>query len=231
MTTMRTDSTTTDVRAALLAEVADFHRRRQTHHRAMHDHCEGEARFEAAFDAYEGMVAAGCYAETLSTILRILLERHPQTAADVTALIHEVMENGNDSLEDANNDVWPLVEAAHAAKAAAEQAAPPAQFMIWSHEHTAWWKANRNGYTGALAEAGRYTEADARKICEGANWRWMQGYAQKHGDRPAEVMIPAFDLGAPGSWEDKAAAIWTAVSDATDAAIRARDEARAAAGR
>lgn len=78
-------------------------------------------------------------------------------------------------------------------------------FLIYSHEHGAWWKPARWGYTGAQAEAGRYSEDEARGICERAAYGWREGQL------PPEVMVPA-------DAEDHRAAIKTA----TDAAIAAR---------
>jgi hypothetical protein len=43
------------------------------------------------------------------------------------------------------------------------------QFLIWSIEHDAWWKRGWLGYTRDVAEAGRYTEADADHIIARAN--------------------------------------------------------------
>lgn len=42
-------------------------------------------------------------------------------------------------------------------------------FLIWSIEHTAWWKPGWDGYTTAIAEAGHYTEAEADEILKRAN--------------------------------------------------------------
>jgi hypothetical protein len=36
--------------------------------------------------------------------------------------------------------------------------------VIWSFEHHAWWRPGRWGYTNVLAEAGRYTQAEADQI-------------------------------------------------------------------
>lgn len=38
-------------------------------------------------------------------------------------------------------------------------------FMIWSWEHHAWWRPNKVGYTTFPEAAGRYTHAEASKIC------------------------------------------------------------------
>ncbi len=35
------------------------------------------------------------------------------------------------------------------------------KFVIWSGEHSAYWRANRCGYTHEIASAGRYTRAAA----------------------------------------------------------------------
>lgn len=58
-------------------------------------------------------------------------------------------------------------------------------WLIWSNEHSAWWKASRNGYTYNVREAGRYSLADAIKICSSANV-----YLRPEGP-PNEVMTPA----------------------------------------
>lgn len=47
--------------------------------------------------------------------------------------------------------------------------ANPQDWLIWSYEHKAWWKEFCFGYTKNVAEAGRYTETAARKICYEAN--------------------------------------------------------------
>ena len=105
-----TTPTVTEVRTALIKETAGFYDRRRPYHHAMRNAPKGDPNYGALFDAYEGLVGAGCYAETLATVLRIVAERHPDTAADLASLIHDVMENGNDCLDGANDDVWPLAE-------------------------------------------------------------------------------------------------------------------------
>ncbi len=37
-------------------------------------------------------------------------------------------------------------------------------YLIWSHEHGAWWRELEMGYTSSVREAGRFTEAQAAKI-------------------------------------------------------------------
>ena len=41
-------------------------------------------------------------------------------------------------------------------------------WLIWSNEHHAWWKANKCGYTKDVATAGRYLFDDAIEICRDA---------------------------------------------------------------
>lgn len=82
---------------------------------------------------------------------------------------------------------------------------PDARWLIWSHEHGAWWRPHSRGYTTAVAEAGRYTEEAARKICADTVYGWRDG-------QPTEVMVPA-------SSPD----LDTAVQKATDEAIAGRE--------
>lgn len=103
-----TDQTTTDeptvldVRRALMAEAADFHKRRQPHRHAMKIDGYGDV----ALDAYEGLATAGCYGQLLSAILADLIDHGQEDLAyRYVAFIHDVMENGDDGLEDANDDI------------------------------------------------------------------------------------------------------------------------------
>lgn len=57
-------------------------------------------------------------------------------------------------------------------------------WIIWSHEHQAWWKAGRNGYSEFRKDAGIFTLDEALEICRNANC-WIK-------DRPEETMLPAF---------------------------------------
>ena len=40
-----------------------------------------------------------------------------------------------------------------------------ADYLIFSHEHAAWWRPGSQGYTTKLSEAGRYTRPAALQIC------------------------------------------------------------------
>lgn len=53
-------------------------------------------------------------------------------------------------------------------------------FVIWSFEHNAWWGPHRWGYTSQLAQAGRYSEAEATAIVMDAN---------RYSKEPNEAMI------------------------------------------
>lgn len=44
------------------------------------------------------------------------------------------------------------------------------EFLIWSEEHGRWWAPNEWGYSNSIREAGRFTEARAKAIVEGANY-------------------------------------------------------------
>lgn len=42
-------------------------------------------------------------------------------------------------------------------------------YLIWSIEHTSWWRPGRWGYTRTLGEAGTFSAAEAAVILEDAN--------------------------------------------------------------
>src|SRR5258705_490703 len=52
-------------------------------------------------------------------------------------------------------------EQAEQSRAVAEPEPPKISYLLWSLQHTAWWKPNAQGYTGDRREAGRYTQAEA----------------------------------------------------------------------
>jgi len=56
-------------------------------------------------------------------------------------------------------------------------------WLIYSNEHGAWWKPDSRGYTRSIDEAGRYTEEEARDICNEAGLN-NEGI-------PQEVMVEA----------------------------------------
>lgn len=39
-----------------------------------------------------------------------------------------------------------------------------ATYLVWSNEHSLWWRPNHSGYTAYIEEAGRYDEAEASEI-------------------------------------------------------------------
>lgn len=54
---------------------------------------------------------------------------------------------------------------------------PKNLFLIWSYQHTAWWRPGSRGYTWDIAKAGLYEKAEAEGIVENA--------------RGEEAMLPA----------------------------------------
>lgn len=46
------------------------------------------------------------------------------------------------------------------------------KYHIWSNEHHSWWRANANGYTPNLDEAGVYDRTTAIAICRKATYGW-----------------------------------------------------------
>ena len=121
-----TSPTVTDVRTALIREASAAIERRQACYRALHaipaEQRENNPRYNALFDTYEDLAREGSYAQTIAAILRTVEQRHPETAADLAALVHEVMENGDDVLDGPNDDIWALIERETEAKTAATPA-------------------------------------------------------------------------------------------------------------
>ena len=54
-------------------------------------------------------------------------------------------------------------------------------FLVWSFEHDSWWRADWNGYTKNIDEAGRYLYASCLKILDSGNM---------HKDRINEAIVP-----------------------------------------
>jgi hypothetical protein len=62
-------------------------------------------------------------------------------------------------------------------------------YLVWSHEHGAWWGPGGCGYTPKLSQAGRYSRADALMICT----RAIPGTAAREGSLP-ELPVRLDDL-------------------------------------
>ncbi len=60
-------------------------------------------------------------------------------------------------------------------------------YVIWSHEHQAWWRPDCCGYTQEVSEAGKYTKAEAGNIVASAT---------PHG---IEVIVPVFSAERHGT--------------------------------
>lgn len=41
-------------------------------------------------------------------------------------------------------------------------------YVVWSNEHSGWWRAGARGYSRALPKAARYTREHALRICREA---------------------------------------------------------------
>jgi hypothetical protein len=52
------------------------------------------------------------------------------------------------------------------------------RYLIWSNEHGAWWRPNRNGYTTVIELAGQYPPEEAKEIVESA---WLGGRVSREG--------------------------------------------------
>lgn len=65
-------------------------------------------------------------------------------------------------------------------------------WLVWSHEHNAFWRPNRQGYTQFIERAGRYTRAEAEGICRAACPRANSTLPiTDFGTVPPEICFPA----------------------------------------
>ena len=70
-------------------------------------------------------------------------------------------------------------------------------YLIWSHEHSAWWGPDRCGYVQSIAKAGLYPHSEALRLCIEA----MPGTSSQLGALPelpvrladVRAMIEAYD--------------------------------------
>lgn len=68
------------------------------------------------------------------------------------------------------------------------------KWLIWSNEHSGWWAHARQGYTYDVAKAGRYSMADALKICSNANIYLTPNGAPNEVMTPAPEFLPGYEL-------------------------------------
>jgi hypothetical protein len=71
------------------------------------------------------------------------------------------------------------------------------RWLIWSNEHGAWWNPIWSGYTFDVAQAGRYSLSEAKKICGGApGGCWLDNASGQHGKAgtPDELIVPSPEL-------------------------------------
>ena len=71
-------------------------------------------------------------------------------------------------------------------------------YLIWSHEHGAWWGKDGCGYVRSIAEAGLYSHAEALRICI----RAMPGTSTQLGALP-ELPVRLADVDAMTSAYDE----------------------------
>lgn len=65
------------------------------------------------------------------------------------------------------------------------------KYLIWSHEHRAWWAPGHMGYTLEISKAGRYGYETAMRICFDANEYLPEGA------EPNEVALLAPESARP----------------------------------
>lgn len=74
-----------------------------------------------------------------------------------------------------------------------------ADWLVYSREHNAWWRANRSGYTNDIAQAGRYSKAEAEGCCNKRD--------EQQDGSPSEVAVIAPEAGEQLARADAAEAL------------------------
>jgi hypothetical protein len=72
-------------------------------------------------------------------------------------------------------------------------------WLIWSNEHSGWWRPMSMGYTPKVEQAGQYSFSEALKICSGACYGndWTKNQSRDGDIRflaPNEVMVPSPEM-------------------------------------
>lgn len=62
------------------------------------------------------------------------------------------------------------------------------RYVVWSHEHAAWWRPNSAGYCNDVRAAGVYSRAEAISISHKFRDHWCEG------TRPNELAVRVTDL-------------------------------------
>lgn len=61
-------------------------------------------------------------------------------------------------------------------------------YLIWSHEHGAWWRPKSRGYTRLATEAGIYGQGEALQICAMSRDGWGENSV------PSEIPVRQVDV-------------------------------------
>lgn len=64
-------------------------------------------------------------------------------------------------------------------------------WLVWSHEHSAFWKPSRCGYTKYIEKAGRYSKVEADEICGARSIRAASTFDKRWPGLPPEICFPA----------------------------------------
>lgn len=66
------------------------------------------------------------------------------------------------------------------------------QWLIWSNEHAGFWKASRHGYTRSMADAGRFSDEEARAIVDRATLGGRLTFKAEDGrELPPDMLLLA----------------------------------------
>lgn len=113
-------------------------------------------------------------------------------AAAIAVANAETWEYPQDDADAGNNyAVSRIVEGLRALPSATQAGGwmpPEDHYLVWSHEHGCWWRANSQGYTNDVRSAGIYTRDEAVSISHNARDRWRPGH------KPDELPVRLSDM-------------------------------------
>lgn len=135
-------------------------------------------------DSYWNDEGARIAVEDIRTLLSALAQRDAETE-NLKAVCADITRRGDNALAELDDAKVTIARLQSELKAARDD-----EYLIWSHEHGAWWRPAESGYTVHVDAAGRYSRGEALAICHDAR----SGF--QFNKPPSEIPVRQSDLSA-----------------------------------